>query len=80
MNNFLTEKLSAFQSLETPFYYYDLNLLEQTLTKVKEEIVNKPYHIHYAIKANANSRVLKSIKKAGFGIDTVSGNEILKGS
>ncbi len=78
MNNFLTEKLSAFQSLETPFYYYDLNLLEQTLTKVKEEIVNKPYHIHYAIKANANSRVLKSIKKAGFGIDTVSGNEILK--
>lgn len=78
MKNFLTDKLTAFEALDTPFYYYDLDILKRTLAAVQEATANKPYHVHYAIKANANERVLKCIKEAGFGIDTVSGNEILK--
>lgn len=65
-----------FQTLETPFYYYDIYLLRQTLECVKQQTDGKPYHIHYAVKANANSRILKEIAAHGFGADCVSGNEI----
>ena len=71
---FPVEKFNAF---ETPFYYYDMELLRETLNVIKKETENKPYHIHYAIKANTNPRLLKEIAKYGFGADCVSGNEIL---
>ncbi len=69
---------SKFNSLETPFYYYDIDLLRKTLDTIKTEIRNKDYHIHYAVKANANPRLLKEIAAHGFGADCVSGNEILR--
>jgi len=72
---FPTEK---FESLETPFYYYDISLLRQTLNVIKKETENKPYHIHYAIKANTNPRILKEIATYGLSADCVSGNEILQ--
>jgi diaminopimelate decarboxylase len=72
---FPTEK---FDALETPFYYYDIELLHQTLDVIKNETENKPYHIHYAIKANTNPRIMQEIAKYGFGADCVSGNEILR--
>jgi len=72
------KSLKVFQDLETPFYFYDLSILEQTLDEVKSNIEGFPFHVHYAIKANANSRILESIKEHGFGIDCVSGNEIKK--
>ena len=68
---------SKFQNIETPFYYYDTALLEATLKAIRDEI--KPYphfHVHYAIKANANPRLLSIIQQAGFGVDCVSGGEI----
>ena len=34
------------------------------------------FHVHYAIKSNANSRVLELISESGLGADCVSGNEI----
>ncbi|HXK76548.1 MAG TPA: diaminopimelate decarboxylase [Bacteroidaceae bacterium] len=72
--NFPVEQLRA---LRTPFYYYDMNLLQQTIDAVKEGIKDKPnYHVHYAVKANANPRVLKLIAENGFGTDSVSGGEI----
>ncbi|MDO5523084.1 MAG: diaminopimelate decarboxylase [Bacteroidia bacterium] len=67
-----------FQSLETPFYYYDMDLLRETLKTVKKETENKKYSIHYALKANANPLILKEIAAYGFGADCVSGNEILR--
>ena len=70
--------LDKFQALETPFYYYDMELLHLTLDKIKEETENKPYHIHYALKANANPVLLKKIAAYGFGADCVSGNEVLR--
>ena len=32
--------------------------------------------MHYAVKANANDRILQTIAKAGFGADCVSGGEV----
>lgn len=72
--NFPTDK---FQGIETPFYYYDKKVLLATLDTIKTELAARPdYHLHYAIKANANLDVLKEIQKAGFGVDAVSGGEI----
>lgn len=66
-----------FKDIRTPFYYYDTELLTQTLEAIKKEIGDKPnYHLHYAVKANANPKVLKLISQAGFGADCVSGGEI----
>ena len=66
--------LDSFQSLRTPFYYYDLQLLEQTLNEVNANKTN--FEVHYALKANANPQLLKSIVKSGLGADCVSGGEI----
>jgi diaminopimelate decarboxylase len=73
---FNNELVRKFNSLETPFYYYDLDLLQKTLDKVHEYGISKGYHVHYAIKANFNRRILELIRKAGLGIDCVSGREI----
>ena len=69
---------NKFESLETPFYYYDMELLHKTLQTINKETENRPFHVHYALKANANPRILKEIASQGFGADCVSGNEILK--
>jgi len=68
--------IDRFKSLKTPFYYYDLNLLRQTLGEIKTHGLDKGYHVHYAIKANFNFRILDIVRDSGLGIDCVSGNEI----
>ncbi len=73
---FSTDLISTFQSLKTPFYYYDMNLLRQTLGEVKKHGIDKGYHVHYAIKANFNFEILDEIRKSGLGIDCVSGKEV----
>ena len=72
-HNFPVEK---FRSLKTPFYYYDLDLLQETLDEVKEHGLSKGYHVHFAVKANFNLPILDLVRKAGLGIDCVSGKEI----
>ena len=69
--------VEKFKQLDTPFYYYDIELLRATLQAIKKETENKPFHVHYAVKANANPLILKEISAFGFGADCVSGNEIL---
>ena len=67
-----------FQSIETPFYYYDTDLLRSTLRAIHTEISkHEHYEVHYAIKANANPKVLNVIAQTGLGADCVSGGEIL---
>src|SRR5690606_18652955 len=73
-----SETLNRFQSVETPFYYYDLPLLEQTLSVCKAAADKYDFHVHYAMKANFNDKVISRIQKAGFGADCVSGNEVKK--
>lgn len=62
---------------ETPFYYYDIELLKATLDAISSEVVQYPnYHIHYALKANSNPSLLALIQQAGLGADCVSGGEV----
>ncbi len=64
-------------NIRTPFYYYDTNILRQTLDAINAEIKKHDnYFVHYAVKANANMKVLGIINEGGFGIDCVSGGEI----
>jgi diaminopimelate decarboxylase len=73
---FGSKTVEIFKEIETPFYYYDLALLRQTLDKYTAELKKYKYHAHYALKANANSRILSIVKSYGFGADCVSGNEV----
>ncbi|MCJ7448205.1 MAG: diaminopimelate decarboxylase [Bacteroidales bacterium] len=68
--------VKKFQDQPTPFYYYDLDILNTTLTSLKKESENSGYKVHYAVKANANSRILRIISSYGLGADCVSWNEI----
>ena len=68
--------ISRFKDLETPFYYYDLGLLRQTLDACKKASDQYGFHVHYAMKANFNPKVLETIQSYGFGADCVSGNEV----
>ena len=70
---FPIEKLSQEQ---TPFYYYNMELLEATLNEIKSCTEGLPYKVHYAVKANANERILRTIQEAGLGVDCVSGGEV----
>lgn len=72
---FTKQHITQFSGKVTPFYYYDIDLLKKTLATVKKA-APKEYHIHYALKANSNVKILNLIKDAGFGADCVSGNEV----
>ena len=69
--------IGRFRELKTPFYYYDLALLRRTLDTVRAQLdLNPEYRVHYAVKANANPVILRTIAAAGLGADCVSGGEV----
>ena len=68
---------NKFANIETPFYFYNVELLKDTLECASKEAAKyENYHIHYAIKANFNPKVLQIISAAGLGADCVSGGEV----
>ena len=68
---------AKFQDIQTPFYYYDTELLRDTLRAINQEAQkHEGFCVHYAVKANANPRILRIIREAGLGADCVSGGEI----
>ncbi len=69
--------IADFNELRTPFYFYDLSLLDRTLAEIKRTARDANFKVHYAIKANANPGILRRIQAAGLGVDAVSGGEIL---
>ena len=72
-----TFPLEKFGRLQTPFYYYDTGLLRETLRAINDEAGrHEGFCVHYAVKANANPKVLNIICQAGLGADCVSGGEI----
>jgi diaminopimelate decarboxylase len=73
MNTLLQKR---FESLPTPFYYYDMELLNKTLNRAKNEADKYGFHLHYAVKANFNEPILKLIAGIGFGADCVSGRVV----
>lgn len=73
----ISDMRERFESLRTPFYYYDTRLLADTLSAIKNETDRREgWHMHYAVKACTNAKVLRQIQAAGFGADCVSGGEI----
>ena len=72
-----TFPIDKFQEIQTPFYYYDTAVLRKTLKTINEEAgKHENFEVHYAVKANANPKVLNIICQAGLGADCVSGGEI----
>lgn len=69
--------IHKFNELQTPFYYYDVRLLRETLACIRQEAGKYPnFCVHYAVKANANLKILSIIREAGLGADCVSGGEV----
>ena len=72
-----TFPIDKFRELRTPFYYYDTKVLRDTLSCIRTEASRYDnYSVHYAVKANANPKVLTIIRESGLGADCVSGGEI----
>ncbi|MDE6714925.1 MAG: diaminopimelate decarboxylase [Muribaculaceae bacterium] len=68
--------INRLQSIPTPFYFYDDLLLEKTISEINRCIEGAPIHVHYALKANANPKIVSILQRNGFGVDCVSGGEI----
>jgi diaminopimelate decarboxylase len=73
---FSANQIERFRTTPTPFYYYDLGLLEATLKKIQDTSNVYNYHVHYALKANSNPEILELVESYGLGADCVSGNEV----
>lgn len=72
-----TFPIEKFEQLKTPFYYYDVELLKTTLKVINDEASkHEGFCVHYAVKANANPKILRIIREAELGADCVSGGEI----
>jgi diaminopimelate decarboxylase len=75
---FSEEIIKKLQKIDTPFYYYDIALLEKTAKMIISAASEANFIVHYALKANSNDKILDLIKNAGAGADCVSGNEVQK--
>ena len=72
-----TFPIEKFRELETPFYYYDMKVLRDTLDTINREASKyNNFVVHYAVKANANPKILNTIRESGLGADCVSGGEV----
>lgn len=65
-----------FAGIRTPFYYYDMEILENTARQVKELAEKFRIDVHYATKANEDARIVSLLSEVGFGVDCVSGDEV----
>ena len=73
---FNNNTIQRFNDTETPFYYYDMDVLRNTLDACRDASSKYGFHVHYAMKANFNTKVVDMIQSFGFGADCVSGNEV----
>ncbi|MCX6285322.1 MAG: diaminopimelate decarboxylase [Bacteroidetes bacterium] len=71
-----TDIIEKIRQIHTPFYYYNMEVLNATIGRCTLEAGRYGYRMHYALKANSNPKILKIISSAGFGADCVSGNEV----
>lgn len=70
------EHIALFRNQPTPFYFYDTAILKKSLDALTAVSSKYNYHVHYALKANANNELLGIIRSYGLGADCVSGNEV----
>lgn len=69
----IIEKLA--ESVRAPFYFYDIDFVLERAQWFRKYSEAK---IHYAMKANAEIRLLQALAKADFGVDVVSFGEVKK--
>ncbi len=64
------------KAVGTPFYVYSTATLERHYKVFSEAFSDVDAMVCYAMKANSNQAVLKTLAKLGAGIDVVSGGEL----
>jgi diaminopimelate decarboxylase len=64
------------QAVGTPFYIYSTATLERHYRVFSEAFADVDAMVCYAMKANSNQAVLKTLAKLGAGVDVVSGGEL----
>ena len=64
------------QAIGTPFYCYSTATLERHYRVFNEAFAGEKAMICYAMKANSNQSVLRTLAKLGAGADVVSGGEL----
>jgi diaminopimelate decarboxylase len=62
----------------TPFFLQDTGLLRERLGRLQALTDGPDLRARYAMKANSSWKVLELVREAGFWIDAVSGNEVLR--
>ena len=62
----------------TPFYCYSSATLERHYQVFEQAFSGLDATIHYAIKANSNQAVIKTLARLGAGMDVVSGGELAR--
>ena len=68
--------IEKFKAVATPFYFYDMDVLNATISRSLLLARHYGFQLHYALKANSNPKILRIISENGFGADCVSGNEV----
>jgi diaminopimelate decarboxylase len=67
--------LKDFLKVERPTYIYNSHSIKNRIARMKNAFAKNQPQIHYALKCNSNTDVLKIFKDNQFGIDVVSGGE-----
>ena len=62
----------------TPFYCYSMAAIEQNYRRLAEPISDLPATICYAVKANSNQAVIRTLAALGAGADVVSSGELTR--
>ena len=68
--------IEAAERFGTPLFVYDLDLVKERYRDLFKFIPCEGLAIHYAMKANYNIDLLKTLLEAGAGLDTVSPAEV----
>ena len=71
--HFPVQQLNA---IPTPYYYYDMDILRETLRVLSAEATGPNWQVHYAVKACATDAIMRTIAAHGIGADCVSGGEV----
>ncbi len=61
----------------TPYYLYNTALLDRTLAELRDAIADPRYRVHYAVKANNLTGILRLIARSSLGADCVSIGEVM---
>ena len=65
-------------AIGTPFYCYSATIIENQFLNLKNALAGLPATICYAVKANSNIAVIKTLANMGAGADVVSSGELTR--